>query len=36
MNKDVIEKEPTLAGVLILDAVTLHEPELNRLSRTLR
>jgi hypothetical protein len=30
------DKEPTLAGVLILDAVTIHEPELNRISRTLQ
>ena len=28
--------EPTLGGVLILDAVTLHDPELNRISRTLQ
>jgi hypothetical protein len=30
------DKEPTLGGVLILDAVTIHEPELNRISRTLQ
>jgi hypothetical protein len=30
------DKEPTLGGVLILDAVTLHDSELNRISRTLR
>ena len=29
------DAEPTLGGVLILDAVTLHEPEVNRISRTL-
>jgi hypothetical protein len=28
--------EPTLCGVLILDAVTVHDAELNRISRTLR
>ena len=28
--------EPTLGGVLILDAVTVHDGELNRISRTLR
>ncbi|MGH8590148.1 MAG: hypothetical protein ACREXX_12730 [Gammaproteobacteria bacterium] len=28
--------EPTIAGVLILDAVTVHDSEVNRLSRTLR
>jgi hypothetical protein len=28
--------EPTLGGVLILDAVTVHDAELNRISRTLR
>ena len=28
--------DPTLGGVLILDAVTLHDSELNRISRTLR
>jgi hypothetical protein len=27
--------EPTLGGVLLLDAVTLHDSELNRISRTL-
>ncbi len=30
------DKEPTIGGILILDAVTVHEPELNRLSRTLQ
>src|SRR5262249_39318914 len=30
------DKEPTLGGVLILDAVTIHDSELNRISRTLR
>jgi len=28
--------EPTLGGVLILDAVTVHDSELNRINRTLR
>jgi hypothetical protein len=28
--------EPTLGGVLILDALTVHDSELNRISRTLR
>ena len=28
--------DPTLGGTLILDAITLHDSELNRLSRTLR
>ncbi|MBC7928494.1 MAG: hypothetical protein H7039_22860 [Bryobacteraceae bacterium] len=30
------DTEPTLSGILILDAVTVHEPELNRISRTLQ
>ena len=30
------EAEPTLGGVLILDALTLHDSELNRISRTLQ
>ena len=30
------DTEPTLGGTLILDAVTVHEPELNRISRTLQ
>lgn len=30
------DTEPTLGGILILDAVTVHEPELNRISRTLQ
>jgi hypothetical protein len=30
------DNEPTLGGVLILDAVTVHDAELNRISRTLR
>jgi hypothetical protein len=28
--------DPTVGGVLILDALTMHEPELNRIDRTLR
>lgn len=30
------EEEPTIGGVLILDAVTIHEPEVNRINRTLQ
>ena len=30
------DREPTLGGVLILDAVTVHDSELNRINRTLK
>jgi hypothetical protein len=28
--------DPTVGGILILDAVTVHDSEMNRISRTLR